>query len=78
LNRLVEYNLPKDYIRQQNVTIKSLTKEEINAIAKEILQPEKMTILIVGDKEKVKVPLEKLGYKIQDYKDVEVATYEKN
>lgn len=78
LNRLVEYNLPKDYIRQQNTTIKSLTKEEINAIAKEILQPEKMTILIVGDKEKVKVPLEKLGYKIQDYKDVEVATYEKN
>jgi zinc protease len=78
LNRLVEYNLPKDYIRQQNATIKSLTKEEINALAKEILQPDKMIILIVGDKEKVKVPIEKLGYKIQDYKDVEVATYEKN
>ncbi len=78
LNRLLEYDLPKDYIRQQNATIKSLTKEEINAIAKEVLQPDKMIILIVGDKEKVKAPIEKLGYKIQDYKDVEVATYEKN
>ncbi|MCF8425496.1 MAG: insulinase family protein [Bacteroidia bacterium] len=78
LNRLVEYNLPKDYIRQQNLTIKSLTKEEINALAKEVLQPDKMIILIVGDKEKVKAPIEKLGYKIQDFKDVEVATYEKN
>jgi zinc protease len=78
LNRLLEYDLPKDYIRQQNATIKSLTKEEINAIAKEVLQPDKMIILIVGDKEKVKAPIEKLGYKIQDYKDVEVATFEKN
>lgn len=78
LNRLLEYDLPKDYIRQQNLTIKSLTKEEINAIAKEILQPDKMIILIVGDKEKIKVPVEKLGYKIVDFKEVEVATYEKN
>ena len=78
LNRLVQYNLPKDYIRQQNDIIKSLTKEEINAIAKEILQPDKMIILLVGDKDKIKVPIEKLGYKIQDYKEVEVATYEKN
>ncbi len=77
-NRLVEYNLPKDFIRQQNATINSLTKEEINALAKEILQPEKMTILIVGDKEKIKAPIEKLGYKIVDYKEVEVATSERN
>jgi zinc protease len=72
--RLVEFDLPKDYIRQQNQTINSLTKEEINTLAKEVLQAEKMTILIVGDKEKIKAPLEKSGYKIVDYKEVEVAT----
>ncbi len=78
LNRLVELELPRDYIAQQNATVKSLTKEEINALAKEVLKLEQMTILIVGDKEKIKAPLEKSGYKIVDYKEVEVASYEKN
>lgn len=78
LNRLVELDLPKDYVAQQNATIKSLTKEEINALAKEVLKTELMTILIVGDKEKIKAPLEKLGYRLIDYKEVEVASYEKN
>ncbi|MBC7383121.1 MAG: insulinase family protein [Bacteroidia bacterium] len=77
LNRLVEYNLPKDYVKQQNATIKSLSKEEINSIAKEMLLPDKMLILVVGDKDKIKAPIEKLGYKVQDYKEVEVATFEK-
>ncbi|MDP3928234.1 MAG: insulinase family protein, partial [Bacteroidota bacterium] len=77
LTRLIEFELPKDYIRQQNTLIKNLTKEEINAIAKQVLEPEKMTILVVGDKDKIKAPLEKSGYKIVDYKDVEVATSER-
>jgi zinc protease len=77
LSRLIEFELPKDYIRQQNTLIKNLTKEEINAIAKQVLEPEKMTILVVGDKDKIKAPLEKSGYKIVDYKDVEVATSER-
>jgi zinc protease len=78
LNRLVEFDLPKDYIKQQNATINSLSKEEINALAKEVLKLEQMTILIVGDKEKIKAPLEKAGYRLIDYKEVEVASYEKN
>ncbi len=80
LNRIVQNNLPGDYVKQQNQIINGLTKSEINAVAKEYIVPEKMTILIVGDKEKIKAPLEKLGYKIIDYKEVEVATpnYPKN
>ncbi|MDP1728397.1 MAG: pitrilysin family protein [Bacteroidota bacterium] len=77
LYSLVQYGLPRDYVKQQNEIIKSLTKEEINAIAKEYLQPDKMIILVVGDKDKIKVNIEKLGYKVQDYKEVEVATFEK-
>jgi zinc protease len=78
LNRLIEYNLPKDYIKQQNDILNSLSKEELNRLAKEVLQSDKMTILVVGDKDKIKANLEKLGYKIVDYKEVETATYEKN
>jgi zinc protease len=78
LNRLVEFDLPKDYIKQQNDILNALTKEEINQLAKEILQSDKMTILVVGDKDKIKANLEKLGYKTVDYKEVEVATQERN
>jgi len=78
LNRLVEYDLPKDYIKQQNDILNALTKEEINQLAKEILQSDKMVILVVGDKDKIKTNLEKLGYKLVDYKEVEVATQERN
>ncbi len=74
LNRVVELSLPSDYIKQQNGIIKNLTKEEINQLAKENLNPDKMIYMIVGDKEKIQKPLEKLGYKIVDYKEVEVAT----
>lgn len=80
LNRIVQNNLPGDFVKQQNNIINNLTKQEIDAITKETIVPEKMTILIVGDKEKIKAPLEKLGYKVLDYKEVEVATpvYQKN
>ncbi|GAB1449746.1 pitrilysin family protein [Bacteroidota bacterium] len=78
LNRLIEYNLPKDFIKQQNDILNNLSKEELNKLAKEVLDTNKMTILVVGDKDKIKARLEALGYKIVDYKEVEVATYEKN
>ena len=74
LNKIVQNNLPGDFVKQQNNIINNLTKQEIDAITKETIVPEKMTILIVGDKEKIKAPLEKLGYKVLDYKEVEVAT----
>jgi len=74
LNRLVEYNLPKDYIKQQNDLIKAMTKDDLNKIIKEVFQPEKMAIIIVGDKDKIKGQLEKSGFKVIDYKEVEVIT----
>ncbi len=80
LNRLVEYDMPSDYVKQQKNIINSLTKEELNLLNKENLNPDRMIYMIVGDKDKIQKPLEKLGYKIFEYKEVEVATpaYQKN
>jgi zinc protease len=68
LNQIVNYNLPVDYIDQQNKVLQNLTKIEIDAMAKELLPIDKMVIVIVGDKDLIKPSLEKLGYKIIDYK----------
>jgi zinc protease len=61
LEQIVTYNLPSDFIAQQNGVLQSLTKEEVNALAKEMLPVGKMVIVIVGDKDKIQPSLEKLN-----------------
>jgi zinc protease len=80
LNQIAYYNLPTDYIDQQNKTLQEITKQEIDALAKEMLAIEKMVIVVVGDKDKIKTNLDKLdfggqpGYKspLGSYKVIEL------
>lgn len=64
IGRILEYNLPANYVEQQNEILKNITKAEIDAVAKKWLNTDKMNILLVGDKEKVLPTLEKFGYEI--------------
>lgn len=64
IGNILDNDLPADYVDQQNKIIQSITKEEIDAIAKKWLNTDKMNILVVGDKEKILPGLEKLGYEI--------------
>lgn len=64
MSRILDYNLGKDFTVKQNEILNGLTAEEISAIAKSRLQPDKMIILVVGDKAKIYPGLEKLGYEI--------------
>lgn len=64
LGRMLDYNLPADYVDKQNQILKNITKAEIDAIAKKWLDVNKMNILLVGDKAKVLPTLEKFGYEI--------------
>ena len=62
--RLLEYNLEGDYIKKQNEILKSITKSDIDALAKKWLQTDKMNILLVGDKDKILPGLQKFGMEI--------------
>lgn len=68
LGNIADRNLPKDYIEQQNKLLSTLTKEELNKMANELLPTDKMVIVVVGDKEKIGAQLSKLGYKVVDFK----------
>lgn len=68
LSGIVERNLPADYQAQQKAILNSLTKEEVKALANEILAPDKMVIVVVGDRDKITEPLKKLGYKVTEVK----------
>ncbi|MFZ1328612.1 MAG: pitrilysin family protein, partial [Chitinophagaceae bacterium] len=64
IGRILDYNLPANYVDQQNKILANLTKQQIDAVAKKMLNPDKMNILLVGDKAKILEGVKKLGYEI--------------
>ncbi len=64
IGRILNYNLPANYVDQQNKILAKLTKAEVDAVAKKMLNPEKMNVLLVGDKAKILEGVKKLGYEI--------------
>ncbi|TND08734.1 MAG: zinc protease [Bacteroidetes bacterium] len=64
LKRMQTYNLPEDFTVKQNEILRGITKEEIDALAKKHLQVDKLSITVVGDKEKIGSSLAKLGYEV--------------
>lgn len=68
IGTLAYYDLPTDYIDQQNKLLQNISKSELDAMAKELLPFEKMIIVLVGDKDKIQANVEKLGFKVVDFK----------
>ena len=64
IRRIQDYDLPADYVDQQNKILASINNNDINQRAAKWLNPDKMNILLVGDKEKILPGLEKLKYEI--------------
>jgi zinc protease len=64
IGRILEYDLPGNFVDTQNDILKNMTKPELDAIAKKWINADKMNILIVGDKARILPGLEKMGYEI--------------
>jgi zinc protease len=64
IRRILEYNLPSDFVQQQSNILKGMTQEQIKATAAKYLPPNKINILLVGDKAKILPGIQKLGYEI--------------
>ncbi|MES2592664.1 MAG: pitrilysin family protein [Bacteroidota bacterium] len=64
IKRILDYNLDKTFVDKQNELLKSITKQEIDQLAKKRLPYNNMTILVVGDKGKIYDGLSKLGYEL--------------
>ena len=64
IGRILQYNLPANYVQIQSNILKNMSKPEIDALAKKWLNVNKMNILLVGDKAKILSGLQKTGYEI--------------
>lgn len=68
LSGIADKNLPSDFQARQKAILNALTKEEVKQLANEIINPEKLVIVVVGDRDKITEPLKKLGYKVTEVK----------
>lgn len=64
MDQILKYELPEDFIDQQNRILETITKEEINKLAGELLPYDRMAIVVVGDKAQIYPGLSKLNYEI--------------
>ncbi|RYZ21014.1 MAG: insulinase family protein [Chitinophagaceae bacterium] len=64
ISRILEYNLPADYTVQQNKILNSIGKAELAKVTRQRIQPQKLNILMVGDKAAVLDKVKKLGYEV--------------
>jgi zinc protease len=64
LNRIIDYNLPRNFVEQQSDILKKITKAEVDAIAKKQLPVDKMIITVVGNKKQIEPGLKRLGYEV--------------
>lgn len=64
IGRIQQYDLPADFVRQQNAILNNITPTDINSISKKYLDVNKMNILLVGDKQLILPGLKRLNYEI--------------
>ena len=64
LANLVTFGLPDSYFNDFIARINSVTLNDVNRVAKQYLDPDKMAIVIVGDRKVIEPGLKELGYGI--------------
>ena len=62
LSALVAYRLPPDYFDSYRDKVRAVTKVDVLQAADRHLHPEELQLLVVGDPEVVRTPLEELGF----------------
>jgi zinc protease len=64
IGRILEYDLPANYVDIQNKILQSATTQQLKATASKYIKPENLNILLVGDKATILDNVKKLGYEI--------------
>ena len=67
LAQILEHDLSSDFVKRRNEIVATISKEEINALAKKHLDISTMLMVVVGDAKTLKPQLEALGYQVINY-----------
>ncbi len=69
ISDLVRYNLPDDYFARYPERVRALTVGDLAGAAKEVVRPESLTWVIVGDRAKIEAGVKDLNYGELQYID---------
>ncbi|HLG04206.1 MAG TPA: pitrilysin family protein [Bacteroidia bacterium] len=64
MKSIIDYSLPDNYAEEQNKVLQSMTKSQVDALAKKWLDPDHMVISVIGDKARIGAALAQLGYEV--------------
>jgi zinc protease len=64
MKSIMENKYDKDLVTKQNNILSKITSTEINALASKYIHPDKMAVVVVGDRKRVFEKLKALGYDI--------------
>ena len=64
IGRILDYDLPANYVDIQNKILQEVKAEQLKATANKYIKPEQMNILLVGDKASILDGVKNLGYEI--------------
>lgn len=69
--RLDFYDYPDDYLQSYRDKVEALTLADIQQAAREHLQPERMSIVLIGNEQEFETPLTKLGLPLERLPDLQ-------
>ncbi len=69
LSRMIKYNLQPSFVDEQSEILESISKAELDALAKKHLKLDDMIIVVVGDKAKYLDDVKALGFKVIELDD---------
>jgi len=64
VSRILDYNLPANYLDQQMTLLNSATPAMLKAVANKYIPTDKLNILLVGDKDRILPDLKKHDYRV--------------
>jgi zinc protease len=65
LSNLVVYGLPDSYFNEFISKVNAVTLEDVNRVANKYLTPDKLAIVVVGDRKTIEPGLKELGYDLE-------------
>ena len=57
---MVQFNLPDDYLQTVRSSVEAVTLEDVHRITQELVHPDRLKILVVGDRAQIESGLREL------------------
>jgi zinc protease len=71
VEQIVQYNLPDDYFNEYAARIEGMKTADVQNAAKEVLKPNSLVWVVVGDKAKIEEPIKAMGWGEVKYVDAD-------